>query len=158
MDMCVCVCVCTYLFIWWRWGFLFSSCNLKTRSPKGRGPGLVGSVKMISFSISSSLSCSAICRKHGSHSQSCHVAIKWPQELMTSVFLARKRKDRMGGRRQKNTFLLSFPLLRIIFIFFFFVIYLFLKFLFLLYFTLQYCIGFAIHWHESFFKLVLTIS
>ena len=25
----------------------------------------------------------------------------------------------------------------------------FLKFLFLLYFTLQYCIGFAIHWHES---------
>ena len=29
--------------------------------------------------------------------------------------------------------------------FFFFLI----KFLFLLYFTLQYCIGFAIHWHES---------
>ena len=28
-------------------------------------------------------------------------------------------------------------------------IYLFLKFLFLLYFTLQYCIRFAIHWHES---------
>ena len=27
--------------------------------------------------------------------------------------------------------------------------YLFFKFLFLLYFTLQYCIGFAIHWHES---------
>ena len=27
--------------------------------------------------------------------------------------------------------------------------YLFKKFLFLLYFTLQYCIGFAIHWHES---------
>ena len=26
---------------------------------------------------------------------------------------------------------------------------LFFKFLFLLYFTLQYCIGFAIHWHES---------
>ena len=25
----------------------------------------------------------------------------------------------------------------------------FIKFLFLLYFTLQYCIGFAIHWHES---------
>ena len=25
----------------------------------------------------------------------------------------------------------------------------FLKFLFLFYFTLQYCIGFAIHWHES---------
>ena len=25
----------------------------------------------------------------------------------------------------------------------------FFKFLFLLYFTLQYCIGFAIHWHES---------
>ena len=28
-------------------------------------------------------------------------------------------------------------------------IYLFFKILFLLYFTLQYCIGFAIHWHES---------
>ena len=27
--------------------------------------------------------------------------------------------------------------------------FLFFKFLFLLYFTLQYCIGFAIHWHES---------
>ena len=27
--------------------------------------------------------------------------------------------------------------------------YLFFLFLFLLYFTLQYCIGFAIHWHES---------
>ena len=120
MCVCVCVCVCahTYLFIWWRWGFLFSSCNLKTRSPKGRGPGPVRGVKMISFSVSSSLSCSAICRKHGFHSQSCHVAIKWPQELMTSVFLARKIKDRVGGRRQKNTFLLSFPLLRIIFIFF----------------------------------------
>ena len=32
---------------------------------------------------------------------------------------------------------------------FFFIFYIFLKFLFLLYFTLQYCIGFAIHWHES---------
>ena len=31
------------------------------------------------------------------------------------------------------------------FIFIFFI----LKFLFLLYFTLQYCIGFALHWHES---------
>ena len=29
------------------------------------------------------------------------------------------------------------------------IFFLFLKFLFLLYFTLQYCIGFAIHWHES---------
>ena len=28
-------------------------------------------------------------------------------------------------------------------------VYFFKKFLFLLYFTLQYCIGFAIHWHES---------
>ena len=27
--------------------------------------------------------------------------------------------------------------------------FLFIKFLFLLYFILQYCIGFAIHWHES---------
>ena len=33
---------------------------------------------------------------------------------------------------------------------FLFFIYLFIsKFLFLLYFVLQYCIGFAIHWHES---------
>ena len=34
-------------------------------------------------------------------------------------------------------------------LFFFFLSFFFLKFLFLLYFTLQYCIGFAIHWHES---------
>ena len=34
------------------------------------------------------------------------------------------------------------PLQHLLFFFFF-------KFLFLLYFTLQYCIGFAIHWHES---------
>ena len=33
--------------------------------------------------------------------------------------------------------------------FFFPVSWFFLKFLFLLYFALQYCIGFAIHWHES---------
>ena len=32
---------------------------------------------------------------------------------------------------------------------FYFIFYYFLKFLFLLYFALQYCIGFAIHWHES---------
>ena len=33
--------------------------------------------------------------------------------------------------------------------FFFWMLCFFFKFLFLLYFTLQYCIGFAIHWHES---------
>ena len=32
---------------------------------------------------------------------------------------------------------------------YFFALYLFFKILFLLYFALQYCIGFAIHWHES---------
>ena len=30
---------------------------------------------------------------------------------------------------------------------------LFFKFLFLLYFTLQYCIGYGLHWHESAMKL-----
>lgn len=114
IDMCTCVNIPIYIFIWWRWGFLFSLCNLKTRSPKERGPGPVRGFKIISFSVSFSLSCSAICREHGSRSLSCHMAIKWPQELMTSVFLARKRKDRVGGRRQKNTFLLNLPLLRII--------------------------------------------
>ena len=32
----------------------------------------------------------------------------------------------------------------------------FLNFLFLFYFTLQYCIGFAIHWHESIWVLCLS--
>ena len=44
-------------------------------------------------------------------------------------------------------FILQFyRLFKIYFILF---IFLFFKFLFLLYFTLQHCIGFAIHWHES---------
>ena len=35
------------------------------------------------------------------------------------------------------------------FFFFYFYLFFLFKFLFLLYFTLQYCIGFGIHWHES---------
>ena len=53
-------------------------------------------------------------------------------------------------------FVFAFPIVIFHFLWIFFSLkktlehlFFFIKFLFLLYFTLQYCVGFAIHWHES---------
>ena len=48
-----------------------------------------------------------------------------------------------------NTSQLCFTFCKLFSLWFFFCLCFFFKFLFLLYFTLHYCIGFAIHWHES---------
>ena len=68
-----------------------------------------------------------------------HVAVHWVRESDTTERLNNNSnfQNAKGIAIENSKWIFLYPK------------FFFCKFLFLLYFTLQYCIGFAIHWHES---------